>query len=101
MLKCTCNPSPAAGGRDTVCCAPLQTTLLVKNVRFEKMAQKLKKIRHATLPTLAAQISFPGINFGIALHHFYREISAALISLYIVLTATLRLHLVFVDPTLH
>ena len=40
MLKCTCNPSAAAGGRDKVCCAPFQTTLLVKNVRFEKTAQK-------------------------------------------------------------
>ena len=40
-LKCTCNPSTAAAaGRDKVCCAPFQTTLLVKNVRFEKMAQK-------------------------------------------------------------
>ena len=34
MLKCTCNPSAAAGGMDKVCCAPFQTTLLVKNVRF-------------------------------------------------------------------
>ena len=27
MLKCTCNPSAAAGGMDKVCCAPFQTTL--------------------------------------------------------------------------
>ena len=40
MLKCTCSPSAAAGGMDKVCCAPFQTTLLVKNVRFEKTAQK-------------------------------------------------------------
>ena len=40
MLKCTCNPSAAAGGMDKVCCAPFQTTLLVKSVRFEKTAQK-------------------------------------------------------------
>ena len=40
MLKCTCNPSAAAGGRDKVCCAPFQTTLLVKSVRFEKTTQK-------------------------------------------------------------
>ena len=40
MLKCTCNPSAAAGRMDKVCCAPFQTTLLVKNVRFEKTAQK-------------------------------------------------------------
>ena len=40
MLKCTCNPSAAAGGRDKVCCASIQTTLLVKNVRFEETAQK-------------------------------------------------------------
>ena len=40
MLKCTCNPSAAAGGMDKVCCAPFQTTLLVKSVRFEKMAPK-------------------------------------------------------------
>ena len=26
MLKCTCNPSAAAGGRDKVCCAPFQNT---------------------------------------------------------------------------
>ena len=45
MLKCTCN----------LCCTPFQTTLLVKNNIFEKMAQRLQKIRHATLPTLAAQ----------------------------------------------
>ena len=31
-LKCTCNPSAAAGGRDKVCCAPFETTLIVKNV---------------------------------------------------------------------
>ena len=35
MLKCTCNPSAAAGGRDKVCCAPFQTTLLVKSVRMK------------------------------------------------------------------
>ena len=40
MLKCTCNPSAAAGGMDKVCCAPFQTTLLVKSVRFEKTAQR-------------------------------------------------------------
>ena len=40
MLKCTCNPSADAGGRGKVCCAPFQTTLLVKSVRFEKTAQK-------------------------------------------------------------
>ena len=40
MLKCTCNPSAAAGGMDKICCAPFQTTLLVKSVRFEKTAQK-------------------------------------------------------------
>ena len=40
MLKCTCNPSAAAGGMDKVCFAPFQTTLLVKSVRFEKTAQK-------------------------------------------------------------
>ena len=39
-LKCTCNPSAAAGGMDQVCRAPFQTTLLVKNVRSEKTAQK-------------------------------------------------------------
>ena len=27
MLKCTCNPSAAAGGVDKACCAPFQTTL--------------------------------------------------------------------------
>ena len=48
MLKCTCNPSAAAGGKDKVCCAPFQTTLLVKSVRFEKKAPKNKNIRHAT-----------------------------------------------------
>ena len=40
MLKSTCNPSAAAGGRDKVCCAPFQTILLVKSVRFEKTAQR-------------------------------------------------------------
>ena len=40
MLKCTCNPSAAAGGMDKVCCAPFQTTLSVKSVCFEKTAQK-------------------------------------------------------------
>ena len=40
MLKCTCNPSAAAGGMNKVCCAPFQTTLLLKNVRFQKPAQK-------------------------------------------------------------
>ena len=55
MLKCTCNPSVAAGGMDKVCCAPFQTTLLVKSVRFEKRPKNNKKIRHATLPPLAAQ----------------------------------------------
>ena len=40
MLKCTCNPSAAAGGMDKVCCVPFQTTLSVKSVRFEKTAQK-------------------------------------------------------------
>ena len=40
MLKCTCNPSAAAGGMDKVSCAPFQITLLVKSVRFEKTAQK-------------------------------------------------------------
>ena len=40
MLKCTCNPSGAAGGRDKLCCAPFQKTLLVKNVRFKGTAQK-------------------------------------------------------------
>ena len=40
MLKCTCNPLAAAGGMDKVCCAPFQTTLLVKSVHFEKTAQK-------------------------------------------------------------
>ena len=43
MLKCTCNPSAAAGGRDKLCCAPFQTTLLVKSIRFEKTTQKIKK----------------------------------------------------------
>ena len=58
MLKCTWNPSAAAGRRDKVCCAPFQPTLLVKNFRFEKTAPKYQKtIRHATLPTLAAQQS--------------------------------------------
>ena len=55
ILKCFCNPSAAASGMDKVCCAPFQTTRLVKNVRFEKTAQKKQKIRHATLPPLAAQ----------------------------------------------
>ena len=40
MLKCTCNPSAAAGGTDKVCCSPFQTTLLVKSVRLEKPTQK-------------------------------------------------------------
>ena len=40
MLKCTCNPSAAAGGMDKLCCAPFQTTLSVKSVLSEKMAQK-------------------------------------------------------------
>ena len=40
MLKCTCNPAAAAGGRDKVCCAPFQTTLLVKNVCLEKQPPK-------------------------------------------------------------
>ena len=40
MLKCTCNPSPAAGGRGKLCCAPFQTTFSVKSVRFEKTDQK-------------------------------------------------------------
>ena len=40
MLKCTRNPSAAAGGRDNLCCAPFQTTLLVKSVRFEETTQK-------------------------------------------------------------
>ena len=54
--KCTCNPSAAAGGRDKVCCAPFQTTLLVVSVRFGKKRPKNnKKVRRATLPTLAAQ----------------------------------------------
>ena len=40
MLKCTCNPSAAAGGMDKVCCAPFQTTFLdgQKHLRFEKTA---------------------------------------------------------------
>ena len=54
MLKFICNPSAAADGRDKVCRAPFQTTLLVKSVRFKKQS-KNKKIRHATLPTLATQ----------------------------------------------
>ena len=62
MLKCTCNPSAAAGGKDKVCCAPFQTTLLVKNVRFEKRPKNNKKIRLATLPTLAAQAHRPAPN---------------------------------------
>ena len=40
MLKCSCNPSAAAGGMDKVCCAPFQTTLLVKSVRFEENGPK-------------------------------------------------------------
>ena len=44
MLKCTCNPSAAAGGRDKVCCARFHTTLLVKSVRLEKTAQKEQKV---------------------------------------------------------
>ena len=40
MLKCTCNPSAAAGGMDKVCCAPFQTILSVKSVCFEKTAQE-------------------------------------------------------------
>ena len=39
MLKCTRNPSAVAGGMGKVCCAPFQTTLLVKSGRFEKTAQ--------------------------------------------------------------
>ena len=39
MLKCTRNFS-AAAGRDEVCSAPFQTTLLVNRVRFEKAALK-------------------------------------------------------------
>ena len=59
ILKCTCNPSSAAGGRDKVCCAPFQTTLLVKSVRFEKWPKNNEKIRYTTLPTLAAQLFGP------------------------------------------
>ena len=56
-LKCICNPSAAAGGMDKVCCALFQTTLLVRIIRFEKTAKKKpRKIHHATLPTLAAQV---------------------------------------------
>ena len=47
MLKRTCNPSAAAGGMDKVCCAPFQTTRLVKSVPFEKTAQK-QQIKSAT-----------------------------------------------------
>ena len=36
-LKCTRNPSTAAGGMDKVCCAP---TLLVTSARDEKTTQK-------------------------------------------------------------
>ena len=43
MLKCTCNPSAAAGGRTEVCSAPFQTTLSVKSVRFEKRPKNNKK----------------------------------------------------------
>ena len=43
MLKCTCNPSAATGGRDKVCCAPFQTTLLVKSVRFEKRPKSFQE----------------------------------------------------------
>ena len=43
MLKCSCNPSAAAGGMDKVCCAPLRTTLPVKNVRFEENGRKITK----------------------------------------------------------
>ena len=38
-------------------------------------------------------IMFPGIDFGIALHSLYRILSAEIILLYIILTATLKLDL--------
>ena len=43
MLKCTCNPSAAAGGMDKVCCAPFQRTLLLKNVRLGELPKITEK----------------------------------------------------------
>ena len=55
MLKCTCDPSVAAGGRGKGCSAPSQTILLVKGVCFEKMDSFTKE------PTTKFNISAVGI----------------------------------------
>ena len=74
MLKFTCDPSVAAGGRSKGCCTPSQMRLLVKGVSFEKMAQIQRKTQAATtkgqnrLPALFSQFLALFHNFS----HFFR-----------------------------
>ena len=53
MLKFTCNPSAAAGGRE-VFCAPFQTTRLVQSARFENDPKKIspRDSANSSNPTL-------------------------------------------------
>ena len=58
MLKCTCNPSAAAGGMDKVCCAPFPDNTFSQKRSFWENGPKIaKQNRHATVLPLAAQIS--------------------------------------------
>ena len=57
-LKCTCNPSAAAGGMDKVCRAPFQTTLSVKTFVLRKRLKNNNKksaTRHLWQPKLARE----------------------------------------------
>ena len=64
MLKFICKPSAAAGGMDNVCCAPFQTTLSVKSVRFEKRPKNNKKTSATRLCYLwQPKVSFAGAHY--------------------------------------
>ena len=71
MLKCICNPSAAAGGRDKVCCTTFQTTLLVvcfKNflglfvLTCRAMAKNIGRFFHITMH--ATQVTVGSLFLG-------------------------------------